>query len=227
MAAPTTDPSRRANTADALAFLAQRIPVEHRHRILVITSAIYGPSQFLTAAPRLLSGEPAHVEVIGTPTATDAHRGLLAPRIGQEIHAAVLAATRLWAVRTHHGRGPVGCRPWPDDRRPGTEPGWRWSALIDFHGHPVRPAAVVEVNNKVASRLDLFPEPVAEPVQPTGHLRLRDNNPGLGVAVFKLHRNVPQHAIAHAAHLVASRDFTEQAHWPRSPVSRSLRTANW
>jgi hypothetical protein len=62
----------------------------------VITSAIYVPYQFLTAAPRLLSGEPAHVEVIGTPTATDVHRGLLAHRIGQEIHATVLAATRLW-----------------------------------------------------------------------------------------------------------------------------------
>ncbi|HXP18714.1 MAG TPA: hypothetical protein VN840_03600 [Streptosporangiaceae bacterium] len=96
MAAPTTDPSRRANTADALDFLAQRIPVEHRRRSLVITSAIYVPYQFLTAAPRLLGREPAHVEVIGTPTATDDRHGLLAQRIGQEIHAAVLAATRLW-----------------------------------------------------------------------------------------------------------------------------------
>jgi hypothetical protein len=96
MAAPTTDPSRRANTADAIAFLAQRIIPEQRRRALVITSAIYAPYQFLTAAPRLLGDGSLHVEVIGTPTAVDGHRTLLAQRIGQEIHAAVTAAARLW-----------------------------------------------------------------------------------------------------------------------------------
>lgn len=96
MAAPTTDPSRRANTADALAFLARRIPAEQRRHVLVITSAIYVPYQFLTAAPSLLGGGSTHVEVIGTPTAADGDQSLLAQRIGQEVHAAVTAAARLW-----------------------------------------------------------------------------------------------------------------------------------
>ncbi len=96
MSAPTSDPSRRANTADAFAFLARRIPAEQRRRVLVITSAIYVPYQFLTAAPHLLGNGSSHVEVIGTPTAVNGRRGLLAQRIGQEIHAAVTAAARLW-----------------------------------------------------------------------------------------------------------------------------------
>jgi hypothetical protein len=96
MAAPTTDPSRRANTADAFAFFAQRIPAEQRRRVLVITSAIYVPYQFLIAAPGLLDDGSSHVEVIGTPTAVDDHQNLLAQRIGQEIHAVVIAAAPLW-----------------------------------------------------------------------------------------------------------------------------------
>jgi hypothetical protein len=38
----------------------------------------------------------SHVEVIGTPTAVDDHQNLLAQRIGQEIHAVVIAAAPLW-----------------------------------------------------------------------------------------------------------------------------------
>lgn len=96
LAAPTSDPARRANTADAVMFLAQRIPAGQRRRLLVITSAIYVPYQFLVVAPGLLANGPSYVEMIGTPTATDGDPNLTAQRIGQEIHAAVSAAARLW-----------------------------------------------------------------------------------------------------------------------------------
>jgi hypothetical protein len=97
MAAPTSDPARRANTADAVMFLTQRILASQRRRVLVITSAIYVPYQFLVVAPDLLVNGSSYVEMIGTPTATDGDTSLTAQRIGQEIHAAVTAAARLWA----------------------------------------------------------------------------------------------------------------------------------
>lgn len=96
MAAPASDPARRANTADAIAFLARRIPADQRRRVLVVTSAIYVPYQFVVVAPDLLANGSSYVEMIGTPTATDRDPILTAQRIGQEIHAAVTAAARLW-----------------------------------------------------------------------------------------------------------------------------------
>jgi hypothetical protein len=96
MAAPTSDPARRANTADAVMFVAQRIPASQRRRVLVITSAIYVPYQFLVVAPDLLVNGSSYAEMIGTPTATDGDPSLTAQRIGQEIHTAVTAAARLW-----------------------------------------------------------------------------------------------------------------------------------
>lgn len=51
----------------------------------------------MIAAPLLLDAEPSHVEFIGTPTVTGGDRVLAAQRIGQEIHAAVSGAARLWS----------------------------------------------------------------------------------------------------------------------------------
>jgi hypothetical protein len=96
LAAPTSDRTRRANTADAFGFLARQIPAGQRRHVLVITSAIYVPYQFMAAAPGLLAADSSYVEMIGTPTATDGGRNLTAQRIGQEIHAAVTAAAKLW-----------------------------------------------------------------------------------------------------------------------------------
>jgi hypothetical protein len=97
VAAPTSDPARRADTADAVMFLAQRIPASQRRHVLVITSAIYVPCQLLVVAPGLLVNGSSYAEMIGTPTATDGDPSLTAQRIGQEIHATVTAATRQWA----------------------------------------------------------------------------------------------------------------------------------
>jgi hypothetical protein len=93
LVAPSSIPQRRATSADAIAFFAEHIGNSPLTSGLVITSAIYAPYQYFVTAPRLLRGGLEHVELIGTATATDGQRDLLAQRLGQEIHAAILAAT--------------------------------------------------------------------------------------------------------------------------------------
>jgi len=95
LVAPSSSAHRRANTADSLAFLLQRIPPVRRRHVLVITSAIYTPYQFFAGAPVVLSDGAKHVELVGTPTGTNGDTNLLAQRIAQEIHAAVHAATTI------------------------------------------------------------------------------------------------------------------------------------
>ncbi len=95
LVAPPSSAHRRANTADSLAFLLNRIPLERRRHVLVITSAIYVPYQFFAGAPALLSDGADHVEFVGTPTGTDGDTNLLVQRIVQEIHAAVSAAAAI------------------------------------------------------------------------------------------------------------------------------------
>jgi hypothetical protein len=95
LVAPSSSVHRRANTADTLAFLLQRIPLARRRHVLVITSAIYTPYQFFAGAPVVLSDGAEHVELVGTPTSTDGNTNLLAQRIAQEIHAAMHAATAM------------------------------------------------------------------------------------------------------------------------------------
>ncbi|HEX8104883.1 MAG TPA: hypothetical protein VF533_19845 [Solirubrobacteraceae bacterium] len=98
LVAPAPDPERRAGTADAVRFFLSRTSVERRSSVLVLTSAIYAPYQFFTAAPLLLKGGVRDVELIGTPTADEGAPNLLAQRLGQEMHAAIEAASRLVAA---------------------------------------------------------------------------------------------------------------------------------
>lgn len=98
LVAPSSSANRRANTSDGLRFVLERIPPLQRHRMLIITSAIYAPYQFFTGAPIVLSDGAEHVELVGTPTATDADTNLLTQRIAQEIHGAVDAATTLLRI---------------------------------------------------------------------------------------------------------------------------------
>jgi hypothetical protein len=87
--------ARRPTTMQQLAFLRERIPETNRHSILLVTSAIYAPYQFFAAAPALLVDGAEHAELIGTETSMIGDFRRLAQRIGQEVHAAIEAATRL------------------------------------------------------------------------------------------------------------------------------------
>jgi hypothetical protein len=95
LVAPAGEGRRRADTADVLRFLQARLPLREYSSLLVITSAIYVPYQFFVAAPPLLAAGARHVELIGTPTSIEGDPHLLAQRLGQEVHAGVVAAARL------------------------------------------------------------------------------------------------------------------------------------
>lgn len=112
LVAPSRNAHRRANTADGLAFLLDRIPSARRRRVLMITSAIYAPYQFFVGAPIISSDGAEHVELVGTPTSTDSDVNLLAQRIAQEIHAAVNAAATLLAEPTTLTRPPTSWTPY-------------------------------------------------------------------------------------------------------------------
>jgi len=87
-------PGTRATTTDAIDFYLGRSALRTRESTLVVTSAIYAPYQFFATAPRLLADGATTVELVGTPTAKD-DVATLAQRVGQEIHAAVDAASWL------------------------------------------------------------------------------------------------------------------------------------
>jgi hypothetical protein len=92
--APPGGDRARANTVDAIRFAVARLAPIERARMLLVTSAIYAPYQFFVASPILLEAGASLIELIGTATAFDVDRRALAQRVGQEIHAAILAATQ-------------------------------------------------------------------------------------------------------------------------------------
>jgi hypothetical protein len=95
LTAPSSRPERRTDTTDAIRYLADHVPPSERRSALVVTSAIYVSYQFLVAAPLLLAEGSRHIEVVGTPTATDGPSGILAQRVAQEIHATIVTLARL------------------------------------------------------------------------------------------------------------------------------------
>jgi hypothetical protein len=69
VAAPTTDPARRANTPDSYQYLAEQlIHVNRGERVLAITSAIYIPFQHADAIRMLGLGYGVHVDTVGVDT---------------------------------------------------------------------------------------------------------------------------------------------------------------
>lgn len=95
VAAPS--PGRaRASTSDGIRFLLQRIAGDIGVRTLLVTTAIYAPYQFFTAAPLMLSDGPRHVELVG-PSATveTSDPDIRAQWLAQEIHAGISAAVGL------------------------------------------------------------------------------------------------------------------------------------
>ena len=95
LVAPSPRPEHRASTADAIRFFARRIAADDRRTVLVVTSAIYAPYQFFSAAPLVLAADARHAELVGTPTTRDGDTRLLAQRLGQETHAAISAVQAL------------------------------------------------------------------------------------------------------------------------------------
>lgn len=95
LVAPSTDPLRRANSEDAIAYLLAHTAPATRRRTLIVTSAIYLPYQFFAIAPTMLGAGVEHVELVGTPTSDEGNRALLAQRLAQEIHAGITTAARL------------------------------------------------------------------------------------------------------------------------------------
>ncbi|HVB41480.1 MAG TPA: hypothetical protein VNF47_02085 [Streptosporangiaceae bacterium] len=91
MIAKPSRPGRRADTSDAITELIRRLRPAARSHVLVITSAIYIPYQFLVIAPALLTAGSRYAEITGTPTATDGQLTILAQRLAQEIHATISA----------------------------------------------------------------------------------------------------------------------------------------
>lgn len=94
LTAPSSRPGKRADTEDAIRYLAHHVPASERESVLIITSAIYVSYQFLVVAPPLLADGSRYVEVVGTPTATDGPPGILAQRVGQEVHATIVTLAR-------------------------------------------------------------------------------------------------------------------------------------
>lgn len=94
MTAASSRAGQRADTRDAITCLIERIPPRTRQKVLIITSAIYAPYQFLVAAPLLLASATRFTEIAGTPTATSGPSQVLAQRIAQEIHATITALAR-------------------------------------------------------------------------------------------------------------------------------------
>ena len=87
---------QRPTTREQLRFLNARTPRSDRDAVLIVTSAIYVPYQFFSAAPELLTDTPHHAEMIGTPTSRTVRDDVsFAQRVAQEIHAAIDAATSL------------------------------------------------------------------------------------------------------------------------------------
>lgn len=93
----TPSPGRaRASTADGIRFLLQQIAGSMGRRTLLVTTAIYAPYQFFTAAPLMLSHGPRHVELVGTSATIEASDpGTHAQWLAQEIHAGISAAAGL------------------------------------------------------------------------------------------------------------------------------------
>ena len=90
MAAPSADPTRRANSRDNYDVYASRIGADDS--VLVVTSSIYLPYQFLVALQALGWEEPRTIEAVGFPP--DWMDGILTGpgNILQELRSALFAA---------------------------------------------------------------------------------------------------------------------------------------
>lgn len=66
IAAPSTDPGRRANSLDTFTYFINKFSIKEKTQILLVTSAIYAPYQLLKFIPLALEYD-LEVDVVGTP----------------------------------------------------------------------------------------------------------------------------------------------------------------
>jgi hypothetical protein len=86
---------RRPNTATSLRFMLERLGVANASSMLLVTSAIYAPYTFFTAAPILLGAGVRWMEVVGTPTAQRRDPAHRAQRLLQEVKSTLDAIAGL------------------------------------------------------------------------------------------------------------------------------------
>jgi hypothetical protein len=106
VAAPTTDPARRANTPDSYRYLAEElVRIERGHRVLAVTSAIYLPFQLPDAIRMLGLTYGAVVDAVGVDTTsvdTPSLRQTFTPaNYLQEIRSALLSLRSLHAAASN------------------------------------------------------------------------------------------------------------------------------
>lgn len=101
MAAPSTDPVRRANSADTYKFLKEKIIEGKENSVLLVTSQIYVPYQHIEAVRTLGLPYGVTVDTIGFPVEwnVNAMGGMMQyENYLQEIRSALQAIERLWKV---------------------------------------------------------------------------------------------------------------------------------
>lgn len=97
LCAPSSDPSRRANTEDTYAFFAATVGLKPSESVLVCTSQIYYPFHLFGAIRMLALPYDVNVEVVGFPlnwaSGSSALRGT--NNLLQEVRSGIQAAVRL------------------------------------------------------------------------------------------------------------------------------------
>lgn len=101
MAAPSTDPMRRANSADSYKFFIEKIAEKKRSSLLLVTSQIYVPYQHIEAVRTLGLVHGVTIDTIGFPVEWNVNvsGGMMQyENYLQEIRSALQAIERLWKV---------------------------------------------------------------------------------------------------------------------------------
>lgn len=103
VAAPTTDPTRRANTPDSYKYLAEElVQVQGGERVLAVTSAIYIPFQHADAIRMLGLGYGVHVDTVGVDTTVvrepELRQTFKPSQYLQEVRSALLSARNLFGT---------------------------------------------------------------------------------------------------------------------------------
>ncbi len=97
LCAPSSDPSRRANSEDTYKFFAEVVALRAHQSVLICTSQIYYPFHLIGAMRMLALPYEVSVEVVGFPidraTGAGALRGI--HNLLQEVRSAIQAAVRL------------------------------------------------------------------------------------------------------------------------------------
>jgi hypothetical protein len=105
VAAPTTDPQRRANTPDSYKYFAEElVHVKPGDRVLAVTSAIYIPFQHADAIRMLGLRYSAQVDTVGVDTTVvrepELRQTFTPSQYLQEVRSALLSLRNLYQTAT-------------------------------------------------------------------------------------------------------------------------------